>query len=73
MAPGSRAVSIQPNSDLLTVLRNNVRHIEENKDEGLSPDAAEVKDLLLRRVAVIEAAIARLSQFAATGTSSKRP
>ena len=65
-------MSIQPNSDLLTVLRNNVRHIEESDDEGLSPDAVEVKALLLRRIAVIEAAIARLSQFAAAGTPSEK-
>ena len=56
-------MSIQPNSDLLTVLRNNVRHIEANKDEGLSPDVVEVRNLLLRRIAVIESAVVRLSQF----------
>ena len=55
-------MSIQPTSDLLTVLRNNLRHIEEN-NEGIGPDAAEVKSLLLRRIAVIESALARLSQF----------
>jgi len=60
-------MSIQPNSDLLTVLRHNVCHLETNEDEGFSPDALEIRDLLLRRIAVIEAAMARLSQFAAAG------
>ncbi|MGC2614996.1 MAG: hypothetical protein WA354_13265 [Terracidiphilus sp.] len=67
------AMIIQPNSELLTILRNNVRHIEENKDESLGPDAAEIKDLMLRRIAVIEAAIARLSQFASAGSARKEP
>ena len=66
------AMSIQPNSDLLTVLRHNVRHLETNEDEGLSPEALEIRDLLLRRIAVIEAALARLSQFAAAGMRNEQ-
>ena len=65
-------MSIQPNSDLLTVLRHNVRPLETNEDEGLSPDALEIRDLLLRRIAVIEAALARLSQFAAAGMRNEQ-
>jgi len=65
-------MSIQPNSDLLTVLRHNVRHLEANEDEGLSPEALEIRDLLLRRIAVIEAALARLSQFAAAGMRNEQ-
>ncbi len=55
-------MSIQPNCDLLTILRHNLRCIEE-AGEDLSPEVIEVKALLLRRIAVIEAAVTRISEF----------
>jgi hypothetical protein len=58
-------MSIQPNCNLLTILRHNVHCIEEDAGEDLSPDAIEVKALLLRRIAMIEAALARIAEFAA--------
>jgi hypothetical protein len=58
-------MSIQPNCDILTILRHNLHCIEEDAGEGLSPDAIEVKVLLVRRIAVIEAALARIAEFAA--------
>jgi hypothetical protein len=58
MAPFEIAMSIQPHEDLLTVLRSNLRRIdEEHRDEDLSENARELKRLLLRRIEIIEAAI----------------
>ena len=54
--------SIQPQEDLLAILRRNLRRIEESK-EGHTRPAVELKNLLLRRIAVIEAATARISAF----------
>jgi hypothetical protein len=55
-------MSIQPPADLLSVLRANLRRIEEqHRDEDLTPDALELKQLLLRRIAKIEAAIGNIN------------
>ena len=62
-------MSIQPNCDLLNILRHNVHFIQEDGGEDLNPDAAEIKALLLRRIAVIEAALARIAEL----TPNKRP
>jgi hypothetical protein len=65
-------MSIQPNCDLLTILRRNVHLIENEGGADLDPDAAEVKVLLLRRIAVIEAALGRLAQLPAPVQAAKR-
>jgi hypothetical protein len=57
---------VQPQTDLLTALRRNLKRIEENGDAGLlTPAAIELKHLLLRRIAEIEAAIGRIAELAA--------
>jgi hypothetical protein len=48
-------MSLQPKSDLLTVLRQNLRRIEENGEGNLSREAIELKRLLQQRIANIEA------------------
>jgi hypothetical protein len=65
-------MSIQPQDDLLTALRANLRRIEEeHRDEELTPDASELKQLLLRRIAIIEAAIENLEKIAGLDDSKK--
>ena len=60
-------VSIQPNHDLLDVLRANLRRIEEeNYQRRLTPEAEELKALLLRRIAIIERAMENLTVIIAT-------
>jgi hypothetical protein len=55
-------MSIQPPADLLSVLHANLRRIEEqHRDENLTPAALEIKQLLLRRIANIEAAIGNIN------------
>jgi hypothetical protein len=55
-------MSIQPPADLLSVLRANLRRIEEqHRDEDLTPAALELKQLLLRRIANIEGAIVNIN------------
>jgi hypothetical protein len=66
-------MSIQPNSDLLTILRHNVNFIEEKSGEDLDPDTAEIKALLLRRIAVIEAALARIDELQPPGRAPQKP
>ena len=58
-------MSIQPHEDLLTVLRSNLRRIEEeHRDDDLIPHARELKRLLLRRIEIIEAAMENLKKIA---------
>lgn len=57
-------MTIQPDSDLLTALRGNLRRIqEEHRDEDLTPAMLELKGLLLRRINVIEAAMENLNNI----------
>lgn len=53
-------MSLQPKSDLLTVLRQNLRRIDENGEGNLSREAIELKSLLQSRIANIEAALSCL-------------
>jgi hypothetical protein len=53
-------MSLQPKSDLLTVLRQNLRRIEENAVGDLSREVIELKNLLQLRIANIEAALSCL-------------
>lgn len=50
-------MSSPPATDLINALRHNLGRIEEHGDEGLTPAALELKALILRRIAIIEAAI----------------
>ena len=60
-------VSIRPNHDLLDILRANLRRIEEeNYQRRLTPEAEELKALLLRRIAIIERAMENLTVIIAT-------
>lgn len=57
-------MSTEPQHDLLNTLRDNLRHIEdEHRDEDLTPAACEMKALLLRRIANIEAAMKNLNEI----------
>lgn len=57
-------MSVQLQNELLTVLRRNVRLInEENRDEDLTAQARELMQLLPRRIAIIEAAIENLNKL----------
>lgn len=57
-------MSIQPQDDLLTALRANLRRLEDqHRDEDLTPDARELKKLLLRRIAAIDAAMENLKKI----------
>ena len=50
------ASCIQPQDDLLTFLQSSLRRIDEElRDEDLTPNASELKRLLLRRIEIIEA------------------
>jgi hypothetical protein len=65
-------MSIQPDDDLLTALRANLRRIDEgHRDEDLTPDARELKQLVLRRIEIIEAAIENLKKVAGLDDSKK--
>jgi hypothetical protein len=65
-------MSIQPHEDLLTVLRSNLRRIEEEqRDDDLTPNARELKQLLLHRIAIIEAAMENLKKIAGLDTVQK--
>ena len=65
-------MSIQPQEDLLTVLRSNLRRIEEeHRDEALSANARELKRLLLHRIEIIEAAMENLKKIAGQDTSKE--
>jgi len=64
---------VQSQTDLLTTLRCNLKRIEENGDDGLlTPAALELKHLLLRRIANIEAAVGRIAELAAPAPGSAR-
>ena len=57
-------MTVQPPEDLLTVLRHNLRRIEEeHRDEDLTPAARELKRLLLRRIEIIETAMQNLNDM----------
>ena len=57
-------MSVQLQNELLTVLRRNVRLInEENRDEDLTAQARELMQLLPRRIAIIEAAVENLNKL----------
>jgi hypothetical protein len=64
---------VQSQTDLLTTLRCNLKRIEENGDDGLlTPAALELKHLLLRRIANIEATIDRIAELAAQAPGCAR-
>jgi hypothetical protein len=53
-------MTVQSQADLLMALRRNLKSVEESGDDGLlTPAALELKHLLLRRIANIEAEIGR--------------
>ena len=59
-------VSIQPDSDFLAALRVNLRRIEEESSQvGLTPEALELRALLLRRIEIIERAMENLAAIIA--------
>lgn len=60
------AMSFQTSNDLLTVLRHNLRIMENSVQTGLRPENFELKNLLLARIGVIEEANARVAKFTAT-------
>jgi hypothetical protein len=63
-------MSDQPQDDLLTALRSNLRRIEEeHRDVGLTPDARELKRLLVLRIDNIEAAMRSLNEIIARGNT----
>jgi|GEM_PF-3181876 len=66
-------MSLQPPNDLLTTLRRNLHLIERSTEDGLSPEAFELKTLLLCSIAVIEAAIARTEKSAVLQTKETKP
>jgi hypothetical protein len=67
-------MSIQPPDDLLSVLRTNLRRIEEeHHDDDLAPAALELKRLLLCRIANIEAAIENLNEIMRRNAQGKTP
>jgi hypothetical protein len=66
-------MSVQSQTDLLTTLRCNLKRIEENGDDGLlTPAALELKHLLLRRIANIEATVGRIDELAAQAPGRAR-
>jgi hypothetical protein len=63
-------MTIHPDFDLLVTLRGNLNRIEEERrDENLTPTALELKSLLLRRIANIEAAMKNLNEIIAKKSS----
>jgi hypothetical protein len=71
---GESEMTLQPQIDLLTALRRNLNRIEENGDDGLlTPAAIELKGLLLRRIAIIEAAMKCVAELAATAAGPADP
>ena len=67
-------MTIQPDSDLLIALRGNLRRIEEgHRNEDLTPAALELKSLILRRIANIEAAMVRLNEIIAKNAAPEKP
>jgi hypothetical protein len=67
-------MSIQPPADLLNVLHANLRRIEEeNRDQHLTPSALELRHLLLRRIANIEAAIENLNKIIERNRQAETP
>jgi hypothetical protein len=62
-------MSLQPQDDLLSVLRSNLRRIEEESSQHEpTPEATELKTLLLRRIAIIEVAMENLAAIIAKNT-----
>lgn len=67
-------MSMEPPEDLLTVLRGNLRRFEEeHRDEDLTPAARDLKQLLLRRIANIEAAMKNLNEIIRRSQQPKAP
>jgi hypothetical protein len=67
-------MSIQPPGDLLSVLRANLRRIEEEHREGdLTPAALELKRILLRRIADIEAAMKNPNKILQRNVEAETP
>lgn len=59
-------MSVQPQGDLLVALRANLLRIEEEScQRELTFEAMELKALLLRRIAIIEAAMENLAAIIA--------
>lgn len=63
-------MSIQSNSDLLMVLRRNLKRMEERDARNLTPADLELKRLLLGRIAIIEAAVEWSNGFAQKQSSA---
>jgi hypothetical protein len=67
-------MTIQPDSDLLKMLRADLGRIEaEHRDEELTQAALELKGLLLRRIANIEAAMKILKEIIAKNSGVEEP
>jgi hypothetical protein len=54
-------MSVQPTSDLLSGLRANPARIEKTPEQNQTPAAQELRPLILKRIANIDAAIAELT------------
>jgi hypothetical protein len=67
-------MSAQPQDDLLAALRGNLRRIEEeHRDKDLTLAALALKQLLLRRIANIEAAMKNLNEIIQRNPQAKTP
>jgi hypothetical protein len=64
-------MSIQPTSDLLSVLRANLARIEKTPEQNHPPAAQELRALILKRIANIDAAIARIAELTTTNSEPK--
>jgi len=67
-------MSVQPQDDLLATLRSNLSRIDaEHRDEDLTPAARDLKRLLPRRLANIEAAMVNLNKIIANSSATPKP
>jgi hypothetical protein len=67
-------MSAQPQDDLLAALRGNLRRIEEeHRDKELTSAALALEQLLLRRIANIEAAMKNLNEIIQRNPRPKTP
>jgi hypothetical protein len=57
-------MSIQPQSDPLAVFRGSLQAIQKAGNEDQTPSMCELKGILLRRIAVIDAAMRRVAELA---------
>jgi hypothetical protein len=64
-------MSIQPTSDLLSVLRANLARIEKTPEQNQTPAAQELRALILKRIANIDAAISRTAEPTTTNSEPK--